>query len=129
MLDNRLTILPVAVFIIAGILAILQRNPIVFAATTTSTSSITGWLVPDTSHLNNALMPIIMPLGGVGAFVWFARYLKRQGDEVVWWVLWGAFLGSIGADLSVGNGAAAALVPFGISAVLGILLFLWWWNS
>jgi hypothetical protein len=77
------------------------------------------------------LLPLMMPLGGVGLMVWIAKFLKVEGDIVVYPVLLGLLMGAVGADLSVGNasGGTTATVPFAMIVVAGILLFLWWWNS
>lgn len=109
-----------------GLFTLTFSEPSFAVASTT----ITGWLVPDSTHFANSIMVIIMPLGGVGAFVWLAKFLGRTGDEIVYFVLFGGMLGSWGADLANGqSGGTAALIPFGIGVVFAILMFLWWWNN
>lgn len=119
--------IPAFAMIVLGLVSMLfGGEKTAFAATTVT---IAGWLAPDSTHLANSLMAIIMPLGGVAMFSWIGKYFKVQGDVAVYIVLLGLLLGSIGADLSVGGGSSTPFVPFALIVVIAILLFLWWWNS
>lgn len=93
-----------------------------------STTSVIGWLMPDSAHFSNSLLLTIFPLMGMVLVVMIPKMFHRKGDVVVYFALGGLFLGSILADMSTNNSPTNA-VPFGIIVTIGILLFCWWWNS
>jgi hypothetical protein len=97
-----------------------------FASTTTTT--IVGWLVPDSTHFANSLLLIMLPLAGLGFFVWIARLFKVTGDAGVYWSLSGLFVGALVTTLPA-NGTNTNAISFGYIVLIAMLLFLWWWNS
>jgi hypothetical protein len=92
------------------------------------TVTITGWLVPDTAHLNYGLVPILMSLGGAAALTLVPLTFKVRGDTIVYLSLIGLLLGSIGADLTNGS-TVSQTVPFALILIPGVLLFLWWYSE
>ena len=110
-------------------LSVASFPEVAAVTTTTITSTIVGWLVPDAAHFSNTLIIFIFPLAGMVIVSMFPFMFHRKGDTVVYFALTGLFLGTILSDLSVNGTASNNAVPFAVIVVSGLLIFLWWWNS
>jgi hypothetical protein len=95
---------------------------------TAYTATITGWLVPDAAHFSNALLLIILPLGGLSFGALIPAMFRRKGDIAVYFALGGLTAGSLLADLPANSNNQPA-VPLAFVFVAALLTFLYWWNS
>jgi hypothetical protein len=114
-------------FVFSG-LALALMPDVPYAAAQTSTSTIIGWLVPDSSHFSNSLLITIFPLMGMVILVTMLMVFHRKGDIVVYFALGGLLAGSLFADVGTGSSSTPG-VPFADILVCGLLIFLYWWNS
>ena len=96
--------------------------------TITVTITVIGWVAPDSAHLANTMILFIFPLVGMVGVTMIPMMFRRKGDVVIYFSLFGLFLGALTADLSTGQTPTNA-VPFGMVVVAALLLFFWWWNS
>ncbi len=103
----------------------------VTTTTTSYTQTIIGWLVPDFTHLNNTLILIMMPLGGLAMMLFIPLLFQKPeeiGDRGVYLGLFGLTVGAAFGDITAGS-TAANWIPFADIFIGGLMLFLWWWNS
>ena len=128
-MKRLISILASVAFVAFG-LAIAMLGEIPTAFGTTSTSTITGWNVPDMTHLTYSLFPLILPLGMAAFFVSFAMYFKTKGDFVVTLLLIGLSIGSTFGMLgSGGPGSSTANIPIAQTILTWFITALWIWQG
>ena len=109
-----------------ALLSWLGLPRVVYAITTTTT--VTGWLVPDSTHFNNGIGALLFPLVGIGLFTSFPLILGYRGDLVVTMALVGLTIGSIMGMLSL-TGSSNSVIPFALPVVAAADLLLWLWQG
>ena len=94
-----------------------------------TTSTITGWLVPDGTHFGNSMILAILPMGVMVFMTWVVKgAFGVEGDIGVYFALAGLLAGTVLSDLSA-SGSNTNAVPFADIFVVALLFFLYWWNS
>ena len=112
--------------IVLAFIVYLWMPQVVHAITTTTT--VTGWLIPDSAHFNNGIGALLFPLIGVGLFTSFPLILGYRGDLVVTMALVGLTIGSVMGMLSL-TGSSNSVIPFALPVVAGADLLLWLWKG
>lgn len=97
-------------------------------ATITTTTTLTGWNVPNGTTFGHGLVVLILPLATMGLFAGLPLMVDQRGPIVVLMALIGLTLGGIIGMMSLSS-VAATDVSFGFVVVSGLYLFLWLWKG
>ena len=90
-------------------------------STNTTTHTAIGWNVPDATHLNYGLIPIVFPLFLGVIFAMVPIMFNRRGDFIVTLFLFGLVAGGAMGLL------ASGLVPIVQEALFVVILAIWFW--
>ena len=118
----------VVVFGLIGAGLLFISFPTIKVAFATSTSTVTGWLVPDGTHFNNAIGALLFPIIGVGMLAGMGRVIGLEGDFGVTLVLAGLTIGGLVSMLSL-NANSSNVLPFALVVVPGADLLIWQWKG
>lgn len=112
-----------------SLIVVQVPGPSALVTSTSYSSTVVGWLVPDSAHFSNSLLLMTIPLAGLVFGMMFAWIFSLRGDLGVYFALGGLTLGSLLTDLPVNSSSTALGIPFAYTIVSGLLTFLYWWNS
>ena len=124
---NRLAI---ATLGLMGLAFLLEMGPALpkALATITTTTTITGWNVPNGTTFQHGLVVLILPLATMGLFAGLPLIVDQRGSIVVLMALIGLTLGGIIGMMSL-SAVATTDISFGFVVVSGLYLFLWLWKG
>jgi hypothetical protein len=98
----------------------VMASPAVMAVTTSTTQTITGYNAPNAQNFVNGFVPLLLPLAFAEIFAFAMFELKRGGDFFV--TLW-----LLGIALGASFGTMVGQIPFAMTIIGWVLLFLWLW--